>query len=431
MIRDDFAGPGGWDEGLLLIGRCDVIGIEWDAAACATRAAAGHRTVRADVSTIANEPWADVEGYIASPPCPTFSNAGKKEGFDDLPVIREAVADLVAGRDTRDELRPRCSDRRSFLVVEPVRQVRDLRPRWVALEQVPPVLDLWIEYAAILRTWGYSTWTGILNAADYGVAQTRRRAILIASLDRVVAPPTPTHAEHPTPSLFEPEQEPWVSMADALGWTGDNVDMPARTVAGHRSPRWLHRSEDGQRRGRMVVVTGNNSATVTAGRRTGDWRSEHKPYERDTEELAVDRRRGIGERDLLRVVARAPGLPIATGVHDPRADARRDGGSGRWFVERRNDQSGSSEVDPEWPLHRPATTIATRDLVADPGANANRFNGAEKSRNDGYKITEEEAGVLQSFPWDYPWQGNRSKRFEQIGNAVPPGLAAAILREVV
>lgn len=103
---------------------------------------------------------------------------------------------------------------------------------------------------------------------------------------------------------------------------------------------------------------------------------------------------------------------------------------GAWKIER-NDQTGTDEIDRDWPLHRPATTIASRDLVADPGANANRFNGAEKSRNDGIKITEEDALILQSFRPDYPLQGSRSKRFEQVGNAVPPVLAAAVLRGLV
>lgn len=43
------------------------------------------------------------------------------------------------------------------------------------------------------------------------------------------------------------------------------------------------------------------------------------------------------------------------------------------------------------------------------------------------KITAQEAGVLQSFPADYPWQGNKGQTFSQIGNAVPPRLAAHLL----
>lgn len=43
------------------------------------------------------------------------------------------------------------------------------------------------------------------------------------------------------------------------------------------------------------------------------------------------------------------------------------------------------------------------------------------------KITAQEAGVLQTFPADHPWQGNKGQQFSQIGNAVPPRLAANLL----
>lgn len=43
------------------------------------------------------------------------------------------------------------------------------------------------------------------------------------------------------------------------------------------------------------------------------------------------------------------------------------------------------------------------------------------------RITAAEPGTLQTFPDDYPWQGTKGAKSSQIGNAVPPRLAAHLL----
>jgi DNA (cytosine-5)-methyltransferase 1 len=217
MIVDLFAGPRGWSEGLRALGLTDI-GLELDTAACRTAQAAGHATIQCDVTQYPTAPFKGrIKGKISSPVCTPFSAAGKQDGIGDLPLVHQAVHDLAHGRDTRTAIKEACRDDKSVLAAEPMRWLYDLRPEWVCMEQVPAVLPLWQQYAGVLRGWGYSAWCGVLNAADYGLPQTRRRAILIASRTRTVSAPTPTHGENTETDLFGVTRLPRVTMADALG----------------------------------------------------------------------------------------------------------------------------------------------------------------------------------------------------------------------
>lgn len=50
-----------------------------------------------------------------------------------------------------------------------------------------------------------------------------------------------------------------------------------------------------------------------------------------------------------------------------------------------------------------------------------------KTPLDPIRVTPEEAATLQSYPADFQWQGAKTKRYLQIGNAVPPLLAQRVL----
>ena len=46
------------------------------------------------------------------------------------------------------------------------------------------------------------------------------------------------------------------------------------------------------------------------------------------------------------------------------------------------------------------------------------------------RLSWQEAALIQSFPYDFPFQGNLENKYKQIGNAVPPLLAGAFAVEI-
>ncbi|MFJ6752146.1 DNA cytosine methyltransferase [Streptomyces sp. NPDC091266] len=400
IVLDLFAGPGGWSHSLTILGVRDV-GLEWDEWACKTRAAARQLTIRTDVAMYPVGPFLGrTTGLIASPPCQAWSMAGKRLGLLDQPLVHQAVADLTLGRDTRAKLLTACQDERSLLAAEPMRYLHALhqhgQPEWIAMEEVPDVLPLWRQYAPILRTWGFSVWTGILNAADYGVPQTRRRAILLASRTRTAEPPPPTHAKVAEPeSLFGPGRARWVSMAEALGWGA--TDRPVPTVCAGGGPG-----------GGPEPFPSGSRKTLSDARDRGTWTPHPDGAVRQPHRV----RAGAARHD--------------TQVHRP------DGQSAeahRWSWSLRSNNQANATVRP---LSEPAGTLffghrSNECTWVAESAAAISSDAESPPVPEPIRITAREAGVLQTFPADYPWAGNKGQQFSQIGNAVPPRLAAHLL----
>jgi site-specific DNA-cytosine methylase len=439
---DLFAGPGGLDEGRRLAGHATVplVGIEWERWACRTAAAAGHTRVRADVAALDPAPLAGrVRLLLGSPPCQAWSMAGKRGGEQDRAACHELADRMAAGDDTTDW--HGWADPRSPLVCQPVRWIREVRPEAVVLEEVPPVASLWEHFARILTGWRYHVWTGDLNAADYGVPQTRVRRLLIASRTRPVGPPEPTHARHPADDLFGRRLLPWVSMAAALGWDGDGVHTPARTVNGHHTPRWLYADPDGTR-GRTVVVNTRGDRAPGGG---NEFPTDQPSWALTKSARTWELRVGTHERATRRPLDEPSGTlffghqgndvswVLRTGNNTMRhsRNGSRAGDGGVVAYERDLTEPAptlDTATGAKWTLHRPATTVQGDPRIAPPG-HRDRTGGepafpADSPTGGTVRITIAEAATLQGFPAGYPWQGNRTRVFEQIGNAVPPPLAA-------
>lgn len=394
QIVDLFAGAGGWDEGLRQLGY-EAVGIDNDKFACATATAAGHQRLEADVAALDPGSFGSVWGLIASPPYQAFSLAGKQLWRGDKPRVIACARELAAGNDTRAEHLDECQDARSLLIVEPLRWTLALKPRWIAFEQVPPVLELWMLFAGLLATHGYECAVGALSAERFGVPQTRRRVFLIASLDGPIHLPDATHRSydprHPDRAAVDEERlEPWVSMAQALGWTCPAVSYTNAQTDRGRPPRGLRRST------RLPARTVDPSC--------GSWMIESGPgpaqpgYELDTHQRHC----------LVRPLRRPAPTLKATGLAN----------------------SGTF-----WACRRPATTVCGDARVQPPGHQRNghdrpgRYQHRRGTR--AVRITVKQAGILQGFPADYPWQGSRTQRFMQVGNAVCPPVARAVLAAAI
>jgi DNA (cytosine-5)-methyltransferase 1 len=189
---------------------------------------------------------------------------------------------------------------------------------------------------------------------------------------------------------LEGEILPWVSMADALGWSEGSI---LRT--GANSMSISRDSMDMVPQERMVDAPAPTVDTKVGG----SWKVGPPGSHKDAPQ-SWKLRMGNQEKATERVVDE----PAPTVL----------------FGHRLNDV--------EWVHDRPSTTVTGDPRIAEPGHKKDKdFPDSPGRMENAVRVTLEEAAALQSFPPDYPFQGTKTKRFEQVGNAVPPLLARAVL----
>jgi DNA (cytosine-5)-methyltransferase 1 len=234
-----FAGAGGAALGLRAAGIEALACVELDESACATLKAAGFPAVQADLREWS---WDGEKPDLlwSSFPCQIWSMAGKREGAKD-------------------------TERNGWPWT--LRLIDETQPEWVILENVKGLTthteaecgnpagcagcylqsailaELAKRYAVVQHV--------VLNAADYGVPQHRRRLIVVAG-PRAIRWPEPTHtAPGRTLGLFG-EALRWVTIGQALGL--------ARVMGGGSNPREKN-AEDART---LRDVTDEPSTTISA-----------------------------------------------------------------------------------------------------------------------------------------------------------------------
>lgn len=163
-VIDLFAGVGGLSLGFEMEGFDILLANEFDQS-IATAYKENHKSTNVVVGDITSLDLSKVFGeyvnkiyvVIGGPPCQGFSQKGKRKTIN---------------------------DERNFLFKHYVEVVKFVKPKYFVMENVPNLLTaekgfFLNEIKGLFKDYGYSIRYGILNAADYGVPQNRRRAIII------------------------------------------------------------------------------------------------------------------------------------------------------------------------------------------------------------------------------------------------------------
>ncbi|MEU5748169.1 DNA cytosine methyltransferase [Streptomyces sp. NPDC047726] len=256
-----FAGPGGWSEGIAAVlgAAVDSCGVDVSPDACETARAAGHRRICADITTLDPEHIAlrYTRGLIVSPPCPSFSPAGKHSGqeaaniftlcrvlaqtseaggfclveecdyecgddCDDIDLCEElgyhdgyAPRSGVTWDDLRAQLAP-LTDKRIGLMAELLIWAYGLQAagaplEFLAMEQshrLPQqiVSDIRLELTGGLDSgeWSFAE-AQILEASQFGLPSRRERLFFLAA--------------RRSRAWATPQNIPVTTMAEALGWS--------------------------------------------------------------------------------------------------------------------------------------------------------------------------------------------------------------------
>jgi DNA (cytosine-5)-methyltransferase 1 len=339
-VVDLFAGCGGLSAGFLSAGGFQVVrAVEVDRDAGATYAANfGDHVHVGDIRELRVADLESADVVVGGPPCQGFSSLGRQDP----------------------------NDPRSALWREYSRILRAVDPEFFVLENVPQFLQSQ-QYADLLAATApggeLSAWRlepHLLNAAHYGVAQARRRAIVVGR-----------RRSRPALGLPEPATARSV-LRDVLG------DVPPTVTAVDLPDSWT------------------------------EFRDEPVRGIFKMQDLHVTRR--PNERSLQRYRAVPPG--------GNRFDLPWELQTPGW----RRHTSGSGDVMGRLRWDKPSVTIRTEFFKPEKG----RYLHPEEDR----PLTHLEAALIQGFPPDFLWCGNKSSIARQIGNAVPVPLARAVAEHV-
>ncbi|GAA4232471.1 DNA (cytosine-5)-methyltransferase 1 [Streptosporangium album] len=354
---DLFAGCGGMTAGFVREGFVPALAVEWNLYAAATYAAnfGADHVIAGDIADVTKDRIPTADLIIGGPPCQGFSNLGSKD----------------------------INDPRNQLWKEYVRFITHAQPKVFVIENVDRFMKS-SEFALLNQEADggmlkdYKLSFNILNAADYGVAQRRKRAIVIGSRVGKIPLPRPTHAKDPG---LDPDLTPWLTTADRIK---DLPKNPDTTELPDSSIEFFDKKMQGIFKGLDLHV----------GR---------QPTERSLE--------------------RYNHIPPGGGRFNLPDHLL----SPCW----RKKKTGTTDVMGRMQWDSPSLTIRTEFFKPEKGQYLHpQWDETDPSNRVNRPITHLEAALLQDFSPGYQWCGSKVEIARQIGNAVPVGLAQALAKHI-
>ncbi len=437
---DLFAGPGGLSLGLKEAGFDIIAAVERDADAGATyRHNIGSHTEIEDVTEFGPKqlrkkleesgvlrPGQALSLIAGGPPCPGFSLIGRSKIMD---LIKKGEFG-----DSTDARHAFIDDPRNHLFLEFVRYVKEFRPDYFVMENVSGMTSYQIEDDPIVEVikkkfTGYIVTEKILNAADYGVPQDRKRIIFMGHKKGVKPCDFPS-ATHNSKQLIALD-----AIQDLV-----NVQPTKDGIVRVRDSGARNRGREFRKRMRNWKCTRPDGAIVSSkvGIKTSHWT------------------RSVNDRDLVLfpfIKSGAPSLSrgdFSFPASEPRqiygdiypekwgsdlVPAFKRAGLSAWKRDGRHyvknvegkrwlmyDQKGFKDKMRRIRWNKPAPTI-----VAHLAKDGYMFIHPFSDRT----ITVREAARFQSFPDSFEFLGSMASQFRQVGNAVPPILAESIGRAII
>lgn len=172
---DLFCGAGGLTHGFVLEGLSVAAGIDLDPA-CKTPYESNNKAkfIEKDVAEITPKKLkelygdADIKILAGCAPCQPFSTYAQRYSLD--------------------------GDHKWGLLYEFSRLIKGVRPDIVTMENVPTVAkhSVFDDFVEMLEELKYDVWYGVVDSSQYGVPQTRKRMVLLASLHGKIEMISPT-----------------------------------------------------------------------------------------------------------------------------------------------------------------------------------------------------------------------------------------------